>query len=715
MSDAPDFVGVTQPTFDAMVDGHTRAVERIGRLAQVLWGELTKANLDPSPAIRIRDMTARLREQSADLRRRQRLVHEMERQKINFGLCTPKGTRWRLPDRLETLERQLRGAEAADLARRAARGDRGALGSLTGLGSEATDPAFASAFLGSLGAEGLIELPAALAQRLRRDMDAHSTALASDEEGVQKALTVFAKALSVGTNPRSDAYVGDSYLEDLREQGRADHRFTGDDADGTYAGYQSLATLLSLNDGRPPLSLHFTEIIGRDMIAYDREHRPRITLPRTPPAVLPDVPEVPHRRPEDRSAPIPDLVGLLHLGWALTPNGDRPTADPPARGRTDFLNGLLHAAAFSREGARTLLNHTPAGQKNSDLEYLLHERRPLWAYTDHGTMLGQALKSAMSGHDETSRRLFKETSELLGRDIRRYFTYDGDHRLKFANVDGHADDLSGLRPGLGQVMCAHLGDVGTSISADAFLGSDGKSSGPTRRDIDALLAEVSQDDHAFSALVWQQIGRTRALLDQQYAEGGKIDTVLVSQGTVIGHLLAMRREALVARGKTVDAANQQIKNLIGKGVGLIPVPYGHLFGGASRAIYDEVVKTQYRQVGDWLSERVEWDGGAVAQDAKAASDEQATVGLLRQMALSAAIGHANITNVEGEPFAENGKILSPDRWVNDPEKVDRFVAWCDRNDFAAPRISQALKSAIENSHDDAVGSFQNAGAGELRP
>lgn len=715
MNGDPDFVGVTQPAFDAMVDGHARAAAQIDQLAQALWAELNKANVDPSPAIRIRDVAARLREQAADLQRRRRLVHEMERQKINFGLCTAKGVQWKLPDRLTTLEAQLRGAEAADLARQAAGGDRKALGRLANLASAAADPAFARSFLSALGADGVIELPAALAQRLRMDMDARSTALAADERDVRKALTLFGRALSVGTDPGSDAYAGDSYLDELREQGRADHRFPH--GNGTYAGYQSLATLLSLSDGHPPFSLRFTQVIGRDMIAYDRDHRPRIELPRTPPAVLPDVPEMPHRRPEDGSAPIPDLAGHLRLGWALTPPGNRATVDPPAMGRTDFLNGLLHAAAFREKCAQALLNHTPPGQRNSDLEYLLHERRPLWAYTDHGTTLGRTLRSAMTGHDDTSRRLFKEMSELLGHDTRRYFTYDKDHRLKFGNIDGHADDLSGLRPDLGEIMCVHLEDIGRSIAADSILGADGKSSGPTRRDVDALLAEVSQDDRAFSSLMWQQIGRTRVLLDQQYADGGGVHDILISQGTVIGHLLAIRREALIARGKKVDAANQQVKDLIGKGVGLLPVPYARLFGGASKAIYDEAVETRYRQVGDWLSRHAERDGGSADQDAKVTTDEQAVISLLHQMALSVAVGHANATdaNVGGEPFAENGKILSPDRWVNDPEKVDRFVAWCDRNDFAAPRISHDLRSAIENSHDDAVRSFENAAPGELRP
>jgi hypothetical protein len=414
---------------------------------------------------------------------------------------------------------------------------------------------------------------------------------------------------------------------------------------------------------------------------------------------------------------MPDLTGLLQLGWAFTPAGDRATVAPPATGRTDFLNGLLHAAGLSKAGSQALLDHTAAGQTNSDLEYLLHERRALWAYTDHGTRLGQTMKAAMSGHDATSQRLFKETSQLLGRDTRRYFTYDKDHHLKFTDTDGHADDLSGLRPSLGEIMRTHLGDISGSLSADALLGADGKTSGPTRQDIDALLAEVSQDDQAFAALMWDQIGRTHALLDQRYAARGGIGNVLISQGTLIGHLLTMRREALIARGVTTDKANGQIKSLIDKGVGLVPIPYEKLFGGVSKAVYGEVVKSRYGEVGDWLSRLTEQGGGSSEQDTKTATDEQAVARLLHQMSLSVAVDHANAAGVKawGEPFAENGEILPPDRWMNDEKKVDSFIDWCDKNDFSAPRIGQDLRSTIENTHDDAISSFNTAKPGELRP
>lgn len=705
----PAFVGVKQPAFDTMVGQHARAAARIDQLARALWAELNKVQLDTSPALRLRDMASRLRTQVADLQRRQRLVHQMERQKINFGFRANSGTFWELPDRLGALQARVDGGEAADLAKKAAAGDRKALGRLAGFAAEASDPHFAKALLEALGADGTITLPAALAQRLRTDMDARDPALGTDETGVQSALKLLSKALAVGTDPSGEGYVGDAYLDRLKAQGRAGHRFPVGGPNDTYTGYQSLATLLDLSDGHPPFSVRFLRVVGRDMVAYDREHRPRHPLPSAPPpVVLPYVPGMPHRRPEDGSAPMPNLTGLLRLGWALTPAGDRATVDPPAKGRTDFLNGLLHAAGFSKAGAQALLHHTPAGQKNSDLEYLLHERRARWAYTDHGTRLGQTMKAAMSGHDATSQRLFKEMSQLLGRDTRRYFSYDKDHHLKFADTDGHADDLSGLRPNLGDILSAHLKDID-----DAFFGQEVLTQGrvrdvPSPRDIDALLAEAGQSDEAFTALVRNEIGRARTLLDQQYASGRGIDNMLISQGGLLGHLLAMRRETLLAHGDTVDTENAQLKELIDKGIGFVPVPYATLLSGVPASAYSELAGKQYAKVGDWLFQQAQQSGGSEQEDARTATDERTVRELLRQMTLSIAIDHVNATGgrAHGEPFADaKGRILAPNRWKPGSHAESRFIDWCREHDFVAPRLSQSLQTAIDNSHDDAVSSF----------
>lgn len=123
------FTGVKQPAFDMLVSKHSSAGSQLDVLAARLWAELNLAGLDTSPAIRIREIAKRVNTQAEDLRRRQRLVHEMVRQGVSFGtgLCTPGGTYLAMPDRVGDLMAKLDGRAAAELARRAANGDRQAL------------------------------------------------------------------------------------------------------------------------------------------------------------------------------------------------------------------------------------------------------------------------------------------------------------------------------------------------------------------------------------------------------------------------------------------------------------------------------------------------------------------------------------------------------------------------------------------------------------
>jgi hypothetical protein len=206
------------------------------------------------------------------------------------------------------------------------------------------------------------------------------------------------------------------------------------------------------------------------------------------------------------------------------------------------------------------------------------------------------------------------------------------------------------------------------------------------------------------------VGRSRASLDQRPAGGEGIEDMMIAQGGFLGHLLALRREALVARGVTVDTANAQIKELIDKGIGLVPVPYAKLFSGVPASLYGELAGQQYGKVGAWLFQHMQQDGGSGEQDAKVATDEQAVRSLLRQMSLSAAIDRFNASGgtAWGEPFADKkGKILPPSQW-NDHAR-SRFIDWSLDKDFEAPRMSQAIETVIKNSHDDAISSFNGAG------
>ncbi|MBC6462095.1 hypothetical protein [Actinomadura sp. HBU206391] len=526
--------------------------------------------------------------------------------------------------------------------------------------------------------------------------------MSKDAEDTKAALRMLCQSLAVGTDPAKAVHVDDAFLRRLAAAGRAQHAVPGG---GTVRGYQSVGTILNAFSGSPPFSVRFMETVGRDMIAYDRESYAQW---RGKP-VAKDLGKWTPINNLGTWAPLGDLTRHYDLGPLLNPRQQLPAV--PYDGRTDVLGSLLSVAAADSKGAQALLDYTPAGQHKSYLEYLLHERRSVWARTDHGASLGQTMRAAMSGHDGTSQKLFKEMTELVGNDVRQFYSYDKDHKLKFTDPHGQADDLSGMRYSLGEIMRAHLEDLDNSLAANKM----GLKGPLDPADIDALFAEVAQDDQVFAALVRDQVGRTRAQIDRQYATGKGIDALLISEGNLFGHLLAMRREVLISHGVKVDAANAQMKSYIDQGIGLVPVPYADLFGNVSKGVYEQAVTSGYGKVGDWLAKQGEQGGGSAEQDAKTASDEQAVLSLLRQMSLGASVDYARDVGAKaaGESFADRrGKILPPEKWVGDSEKVNAFVKWCKKNNFEAPRISEDIESTINNSRKGAVSSF-NAESGEL--
>ena len=94
------YIGVKLPEFDLLVAKHGATADRLQQLAASLYGELSAAGLDTTPALRIREMAAKQQEETEDLRRRQRVVREMERLKINIGMSTPTGSVYFVSDLL---------------------------------------------------------------------------------------------------------------------------------------------------------------------------------------------------------------------------------------------------------------------------------------------------------------------------------------------------------------------------------------------------------------------------------------------------------------------------------------------------------------------------------------------------------------------------------------------------------------------------------------
>ncbi len=92
------FTGVKLPEFDTLVARHTAAAMQIEELGSLLYGELNGAGLATDPAERIKQVAAQVGQEAEDLRRRQRIVREMERLKISIGPVIATGTLIAVPE-----------------------------------------------------------------------------------------------------------------------------------------------------------------------------------------------------------------------------------------------------------------------------------------------------------------------------------------------------------------------------------------------------------------------------------------------------------------------------------------------------------------------------------------------------------------------------------------------------------------------------------------
>ncbi|CAK7280336.1 hypothetical protein [Streptomyces misionensis] len=675
-------VGMKQPAFDLLVAKYANLCGQIEQLAQVLESELVRGRLPASPAVRLRGMAGRMRAEAGDLRRRQAILHMVQRETYDVPHLTPTGTLWDLPDDVRALQAKLDGETAAGLAQRAAAGDSKALTELQKYTSQAGDPNFAKALLLGLGAKGVIELPASLAMKLRIEMNGGDPdKLSADRSRIANTMKMLSKALAVGTEPQNIA-PDTVFMHQIQAEGRAEHRFPGG---GSYKGYQSLSTLLGMSDGQPPFSKEFMGTVGRDMIAYDRT---KVTWKN--PEFVPGI--------SYAAKPLPDLAGMLHLGWALSKNTVESRQPPQSSG--DFLEGLMYAAHFSDAASQELLK--------GNLKYLLHDRPAklsgtLWARQKHGTDLGLAMVSAMSGRDKESERLFAEARKVLAADIRANVKVDDGNKLKILD-SAKLDELSALRYSLALIMKAHLAEIDAS-----FAGEDMGVPDPDARDYDALLAYASLDEAAFWELANAQIARTRISLDGQFAHQRGLDAVLLDRMGVLGHLLAVRKEMLAATGNAdkskSDAESDLFKTLVGTGIGYLPIPYSSLLGKGVKEVYEEAVKYGYGKVGDWLAQQATDAVNRGGQLPTYADDEQATRALVNQMLLGVALEHMSQLSGHDEKDLKNKGFMKnpPEDWS--PQDRQDFVHFCEHNNIDLGPLADRAVTKVANEHNLAIHHF----------
>ncbi|MGI5270092.1 hypothetical protein ACQEUU_13145 [Nonomuraea sp. CA-218870] len=613
------FSGVKQAEFDTMTSKHAEAAGRLEELARTLHRELRGAGLDTAPAARLRELARRITTQAEDLRRRQQLVHELQRQKAAFGRSTSAGSFIEMPDRLEDAKDLLDGTVAGRAALRAAEGDEQALAELEKYVSRAGDPEFVNAFLAAIGARGVTRMVGSVTTMLRdamnRDDSERKTRLAVSSRNVLSMLSI---SLAKGTDPDNPAYLGDEFLDDLVREGRAQH---ATDDGGTYLGYQAQALIWRAHDGTPPYSKKFMEVVGRDVIVYEREQRQDTWAASQDPL---------GRAFGTAQIPIVDLAGSLGLGTLMRPGA-------PTRGlvtkSSSMVEDLFHAAKSSREASHALLDHTPAGWNESVLDYLLTTRWGASRYLDDYEPISGMLITATTGQDSISKKLAAQLIKTTSDEIREAFQRGGDN-LEMRDREIF-DRYAPLSYPLARAISANIDQLSRLYLNHAVWDA------VSPEDMSYALVLAGSDDKGFEALARAQTEQMRAALDTVPPVGlsissaqefgftaadvrrfdlngnGRIDRTdtiqflkdrTTEQASLFNHIVESRRQVLIAQGLDDKKADEALKGMVANAIGLIPVPGARQAGILAGGVFGEIIGRGYEQLAgigyDQIAEQV---------------------------------------------------------------------------------------------------------------
>jgi hypothetical protein len=679
----PDTCGVQLGKFEQLTDMMNRSGPELEQLAQQLYKALATAGVDTAPAMEIARIARWANEVGPDLKRRNQLAHDLDKQKLAMVACVADGTFIKLPDRYSDQQGQVNGRNVADLVRRAAAGDVHALDAIDDYMPFANNKFFVQALLQSLGAKDLLRLPVDLANNLRladpKDLDRQA-------KETREALLLLSKVLANGTKPMVGPGTdpGLQFLTALREAARGQYGLK-QTTRPAYSGYQGLVLLLREANGTVRFSAQFMEAMGLPLIDVAR----------------------------GSDGPTGDLSHEFQLGNALDPLLDAPGAPKAHLGfvETDILTGLLKAAGTSRQASQVLLDYTPPGQ-DSNLKFLIHDHRGAWAATDHGAALGDAVKAATIEPDAVSTKLFEELYRTLGPDVLNHVTYkydntlgiNGGHWNHLYSDDEKAklDQLSGLRAAMGQVLVARLPEIMERLNNIDISGHLVKGSDQEERLLMALLADTVQDDQAFNALIKAQVGHLRVELDHLYKTGEDVTDLIHADAKALGRLLALRKAMMSARSGSEDATNTDFKDLINDGLGLVDVPGMDRLPKGVSDVANFGKNQLYEKVGDFLVTQMGDHSEANNTDAKRLTDEQAIKNLVKQLLVSSAAFNIKFSpkDLRGMSFARDGKIIPPSTWSD--AQLERFIEWCRWKGFSPPVLSEALDATIDGVHDKSV-------------
>ncbi|MED7930411.1 hypothetical protein SMD20_39720 [Nonomuraea sp. LP-02] len=669
------YSGVKQPEFDTLVARHTTAALQLEDLAAMLHGELSAAGLSTEPALRIRAMAKEVSAEVDDLRRRQRIVQEMERMKVVYRECTPDGTMIAVPDSTAAAQGFLDGTLAANAAVAASRGDKAALAKLHGYANRAKDPEFVKVFLAKLGAKGITELPAALGLQVRANVTSQRDP--QQIEQVKQVMKLLSTALAKGTDPADEAYMGQAYLDQLVKEGRAEHKAL----EVTYVGYQAQALIWRASEGKPPFSKRFMEIVGRDVVVHQKE--------------LSD-----SRGPYANSL---DLATVLGISDSMQPGGPR-MGQPGEQIKASVIDDLSQAGRFSSPAAQALLFHTPKGWTTSIMEYLLTDRLDGFNHTRNQAPFAGLLQKALSGKDKESLTHTNEALILLKEELDGVVGRGADGKLEILDRK-KLDRMSFLSGPMGMIMAAHVDKI-----FGVFDDKTPELKDVDRAEMDRLLLFVGRDEAATKALVGAEVERMLLKVQESYRRDGgeSLNEVLIPEARFMGHLLETRRLFLLSQATSDGQAKEEMKSLISGVLSEATGPVGKLatrFGFWGDKAHEKLTPMGFDKLSAFLTDRLMKEGlSADSALQEAGNDREMAMWMVHKMVLSSSIANGQwsrsaLEDAKGSPFATNNdppKLKPLDEIVADPETFDKFIEWA-RWHTKVESSTQTVKEAMDNS------------------
>lgn len=589
-------------------------------------------------------------------------------------------------------------------------------------GQYADDPYFAHAVMSRLEAEGLMSVFNDLAiANLRYGRE---DALVDQQQEAMSFLGTLYATASAGV-PR-DGY-GHEAMEDWRhdvwfpaliDSGRTYYELSDDGfAGGGYDGYWAQGLLLAAGTeaGATP-GAGYMRHIGQDMVAWDRER-----------GLANDTRDWSFARPFH----VPNLLGIEDdAAFAVM-------ADDP-------VHALLHAASQDPESTYALLNaRVPGGGEGRQpiVEYLVSERGGTMAYNqpflDQGELLAQTV--AEYGADRSDR----ESTALAAHYLHAYI--DTVSSGTFANGQELGEyAFHGARTGTADVIAAHIEDFVRTTEmvdvgderVDTEVGDDPGFRILFQSDVKSGFARVFADlalDRPDQVVTSQNTGALdnppalQRVLNAALAHnanelhaafttelGDSVTEMDRGAGFVV-YLTESANLGLQDDADAQDAYNEYLKEVIGAGVGMVPVgdipvvgkPAGAVAGLTTDAILDRIIDTDNaarQQVASASNDRL----------VRELLDDQAAVGIAQTGAwepdkdpLSWAERHGLSA---AETFVHDGELMPLEEIYANERRASRFNYFLGEGDGGAGAVRELtdqVEGAIGSSKDAAFEDYQN--------